>query len=97
MYHATPFDNLGSIVEDGIKRGLDGVYLCKTPEDCCKFLLVRLVKHILVCRVDLKKLKPDKLEESFDHSEAFFKCRAWVYADNIPKQAITQMTEYTYE
>ena len=42
-YHATPFENLESILKDQeVHKGCDGVvYLAKKPEDAVKFLAIR--------------------------------------------------------
>jgi hypothetical protein len=81
-YHATPFENLESILKDQeVHKGCDGVvYLAKKPEDAVKFLAIRGCKKILVFGFMLDE---EKVSESFDHSEAFFKCKAYMYPDNI--------------
>lgn len=83
-YHATPFENLESIMRDQeIRKGCDGVvYLTEKPKDAVKFLAIRGCTKILVLGVDLEE---DMVEESFDHSEAFFKCKAYMYSKNIPQ------------
>lgn len=82
-YHATPFENLESIMKDQeIHRGCDGVvYLTDKPKDAVKFLAIRGYTKILVLGINLEE---DLVEESFDHSEAFFKCKAYMYPENIP-------------
>lgn len=83
-YHATPFENLNSILEKGLKKGFDNIiYLTETPEDSLKFLRVRLVTDILVIQIDLEE---SDVVETFDHSEAFFKCRAFGYPHDIPPE-----------
>lgn len=82
-YHATPFENLESIMvkDQEIRKGCDGVvYLTEKPNDAVKFLVVRGYTKILVIGVDLEE---DMVSESFDHSQAFFKCRAYMYPENI--------------
>lgn len=81
-YHATPFENLESIMKDQeIHRGCDGVvYLTDKPKDAVKFLAIRGCAKILVLGVDLEE---DMVSESFDHSEAFFKCKAYTYPEDI--------------
>lgn len=82
-YHATPYENLPSVLCDGLKPGPDGlVYLCEKPEDCCKFLYVRGCRNILTVRVKVTKRLENTIIETFDHSPDFFKCRA--YASTIP-------------
>jgi RNA:NAD 2'-phosphotransferase (TPT1/KptA family) len=75
MYHATRYENLESIMTEGIRTGFDGlVYLAETPLDAMKFLLIRLVQHIVVFKVIIPE---EDVEETFDHSREFFKCRAF--------------------
>lgn len=96
-YHATPFENLDSIIADGLKRGYDGVvYLAETPEDALKFLRIRFCTDTLVIRVDLEEAE---VEESFDHSQAFFQCRAFMYPHDIPSDEldINSMTRWISE
>ena len=80
-YHATPFSNLNSILEKGIKVGIDGVvYLTEEPDEAVRFVAIRGFKKILVIEVEVEE---DMVEESFDHNFNFFKCKAFVYPNNI--------------
>lgn len=84
FYHATTEKIMEEILKERkIKRSFDGVvYLCKKPLDCCKFLLIRGVKKedIRIIQVDI----PEKsAEESNDHDESFFKCKAYIYGGDI--------------
>ena len=81
-YHATPFENLHSIFTKGILKGIDGVvYLTEKPDEAARFLAIRGYKKILVIEV---VIEDDLVEESFDYSEAFFKCKAYYYPQDIP-------------
>lgn len=92
FYHATPFENLCSIMNKGIHKGIDGVvYLTEKPEDAIKFLIIRGYKEILVCQVVLEE---DLIQESFDHNEKFFKCRAYMYSDDIDPYDIEEFYKY---
>lgn len=92
-YHATPFENLESIMDQGIHRGCDGVvYLTEKPEEATRFLVIRGYIDILVCEVQIEE---DMVEETFDHSEAFFKCRAYGYSEDITPDEITNYLKYT--
>lgn len=93
-YHATPYENLASILDKGIlKSKYDGmVYLTEKPEEAARFLAIRLCRKILVCEVQVEE---DLVEETFDHNEAFFRCRAYGYKDNIEPEAITNFLKYT--
>ena len=91
-YHATPFINLDSILENGIRRSMEGiVYLTTEPEDAVKFVAIRGCKDILVCQVGIEE---DLVEESFDHNEGFFKCRAYVYPQDILPIEIEEFLRY---
>ena len=80
-YHATPFENLNSIFKKGILKGIDGVvYLTEKPEEAARFVAIRGCKKILVIEVEVEDYM---VEESFDHSESFFQCKAYSYPDNI--------------
>lgn len=75
-YHATDYKNLLPILKDGIHTGSDGnVYLCTDPNEAVRFTYIHGVKDNFVFGVELDD---SEVEESFDHSEAFFKCRAYV-------------------
>lgn len=93
-YHATPFENLESILEKGIRRGCDGVvYLTEKPEEAAGFVAIRGHKKILVAGVDIEK---DMVTESFDHSQAFFKCKAYVYPEDISLGEIRGFLQYEF-
>lgn len=80
-YHATPFENLAPIFSEGIKTGCDGViYLANKSEEAARFVAIRGHKKILTIEV---KVDESLVEESFDHSESFFKCKAYLYPKNI--------------
>ena len=89
MWHATDYNNLVSIMENGIITGPDGiVYLCDTEMDAAKFLAVRGCKHILTLEIKIYKKDEAKIRETFDHSQRFFNCKAYGYAGNIPERNI---------
>lgn len=91
-YHATPLVNMASILEEGLKVGCDGIsYLAETPEDALKFVYLRQYKEVLVIEVELDETK---VEETFDHSYAFFKCRAFGYPETVPPKQMTGLTIY---
>lgn len=95
FYHATRVENISSILTLGIQSHLEGVYLCEKPEDALKFLRIRGIKQIAVFEVNIRK-NSKKLVESFDHSYAIFKCRAFIYMDNIPLENITNCVMYQF-
>lgn len=95
-YHATPYENLASIVVDGIKSGMEGVvYLTKERDDAFKFLAIRGCHDILTVEV---LIDSEKVEETFDHSLQFFKCKAFGYKGDIKpcEMIILQMPIVNY-
>ena len=95
-YHATPFENLESIMvkDQEIRKGCDGVvYLTEKPNDAVKFLVIRGYTKILVIGVNLEE---DMVSESFDHSEAFFKCKAYMYPENISIDCFTTVQTFEF-
>lgn len=92
FYHATPYDNLWSILINGLKTGVDGVvYLAETREAALKFICVRCFDPILVIEIELDETH---VEESFDHSYEFFKEKAFVYSKSIPADKLGKMWKY---
>lgn len=90
FYHATHIDNLGNILTKGIEIRGEGVYLADSAFNAAKFLIIRgLVGKIVVFKIKASSLKVTKLKESFDHSEAFFQCKAYLYSENINSTLIS--------
>lgn len=91
-YHATPFENLESIMEKGILKGCDGVvYLTEQPDEAARFVAIHGFKKILVLGVEIEE---DLVNESFDHSFSFFRCRAFYFPEDIPADEITEFLKY---
>lgn len=92
-YHATTHEAAESIFKDDyIKPGVDHcIYLCTDPKDACKFLMVRGHKRMVVFELVLEE---SLVEESFDHSEAFFKCKAYLTWDKIFMNQCTGINLY---
>lgn len=91
-YHATPYENLDSIIDNGLKRGMDNViYLADNPKSAALFVALRGCRDILVVEVKLPK---SKVSESFDHCENFFKCKAFTYNKDIKFEKLTNFTRY---
>ena len=78
FYHATTKEAAASIQKDGVlKAGPFGeVFLCRSPLDACKFLIIRGVLQVSVFEVNLKR---SEVTESHDHSEGFFQCKAYTH------------------
>lgn len=95
LYHATPYSNLSNILDSGIKLGHDGlIYMCEQPIDSVKFLAVRGIKDILVVEVKVPKRLEDTIIETFDHSESFFKCRAFASTEPIGTERLGKFIRY---
>jgi len=93
-YHATPYENLESIMSKGLLKGYDGViYLTEKPEEAARFVAIRGYHKILVIGIEIEE---DKVEESFDHSQVFFKCRAYMYSEDIEPDKLTYLYKYTF-
>lgn len=94
-FHATSYDNLLSIITDGIKTGYDGiVYMCEKEEDAVKFPIIHGISHIVTFKIKIKE--PDKIVETFDHSYNFFQCRCWGFKGNIPADWIEPSKQYKF-
>ena len=92
MYHATDFINLPSIMEKGLFTGCDGViYLCEKPEESLRFIFLHGIKEVLVVKVLIEE---KMLEESFDHNEQYFGCKAYTYGQNIGLDEIDSFLKY---
>ena len=87
-YHATTANKLASITSEGIKPMIDFVYLCETTIDCTKFLQVRMIplEDLRILEVEIDD---SWVEESFDHSYGFFKCKAYLTQHTIEPDKIT--------
>lgn len=86
LYHATTNETADKIIRDwAIKpQGFDKcVFLADNKTSAAMFLALRGAKEITVFEVNSDILDKSKLEESFDHSRTFFKCRAYMYHDKI--------------
>lgn len=80
-YHATSYTNAKGIMKEGIKPGFEGcVYVCETKEDALKFAMVRTFGDIIIFEAYLDE---KYVEETFDHSYGYFKCKAFGYLGHI--------------
>lgn len=93
-YHATSYENLGSILVDGIKASaIDGVvYMTEKEEDAIKFLYIRGCRDIVTFKI--KVADNSKVIETFDHNPVFFKCRCFGYCGDIPCNMIEPSKRY---
>ena len=97
-YHATDYNNLVSILDHGLKASkLDGlVYLAETEEDALKFVVLRRYKKVVTFKIKIYKRDEDKIIETFDHSQRFFKCRSFGYIGNISPDSIIPSKKYEF-
>ena len=74
IYHATNFENLQSILVNGIKPAdwSGETYFANNPSYAAGFLQMRGVQQIVVFAVNTVDLDPNLLEEGSDHAAAFF-------------------------
>lgn len=95
FYHATTTENMEKIAATGIiRKSWDGVvYLCTDPIDACKFLVLRGLRKMCVIETELNE---EDVEESFDHSQAFFKCRAYMHRGDIQFMGTEKVEEFTF-
>lgn len=95
FYHATTPENAISIMWDGVIKSRYGeVFLCKKPSDACKFLAIRGCSKVIVIEVELPE---DAVIESYDHSESFFQCKAYIHNGDIKLTGAEVYTEYTFD
>lgn len=94
-YHATRYENLVSILNEGIRPSADGlVYMCTKEKDAIKFPAVLGVRDILVLEIKIPKSLEKLVSETFDHSETFYKCRAYGYSGVVIPSMIGRMWRY---
>lgn len=95
-YHAAPKETMLKIVGEGvIKKNWGGtVYLCKEAVDACKFLIMRGMKEMSVIEVELKEAD---ISESYDHSQAFFKCKAYMHNGDIQLTGNENVWDYSFD
>lgn len=98
-YHSTSqYNFLGIVSDEKIRTSPEGiVYCCTTPEDCLKFAAVRAFSDAnptVVLKIDV----PDEVEviETFDHSEAFFKCKSYGIVGEVPLDWIDTLESRVY-
>lgn len=95
-YHATSYDNLGSILLNGIYASkYDGlVYMTEKEEDAVKFVLIRGIKHIVTFKIKVKD--SSKVIQTFDHSKEFFKCDCYGYIGDVGPDMIEPSSQYKF-
>lgn len=88
VYHATDYDNLASIIVDGLQPSGEGIFFAEGFEQALAFMFLRNYSPVVVLELEIDE---SELRESFDHSESRFcklfgleSCKAWVYHSPIP-------------
>ncbi len=96
-YHATPKENIFSILKNGIHASFDGlyegVYLCKSPEECLMFFTIwpnSAGKEIAVIPLDLDE---SKIIKGTDHDKRYIPCDSFMYLEDIPANKIPPLNE----
>ena len=81
-YHAATPEIMKKIVDSGvIRRSWDGVvYRCDNAVVAVKLVAIRGAKIVQTIEVELDE---KAVEESDDHCEAFFVCKAYIYGHDI--------------
>ena len=78
MYHATDYNNVISILTNGLKPGYDGiVYMTEKESDAVKFVALRNYEKIVTIRIKILKVDEKDIFETFDHSIKMFGCKAY--------------------
>lgn len=94
-YHATPYSNLLSIINNGINKSIDGiVYMTESEEDAVKFPYVHGCRDILTLKIKIPKSLENNVVETFDHSEQFFKCRCFGFIGDVTPDMIEPSRRY---
>lgn len=96
FYHATTKEAAASIQKDGVLKAgpFREVFLCRSPLDACKFLIIRGVLQVSVFEVNLKR---SEVTESHDHSEGFFQCKAYTHDGDIAVSDRVPVRTYDFQ
>ena len=96
FYHATTAASMTAIRKEGVLRAgsFGEVFFCREPLDACKFLVIRGLRSVEVIEVELDEAA---VEESYDHSESFFGCKAYVHHGDIELCGTEPITEYDFD
>lgn len=95
FYHATTGAAAESILNDGVLKAdaFGEVFLCRTPLDACKFVVIRGVNLVSVLEINIKR---SEVYESHDHSEAFFGCKAYAHHGDITLRGNVPVLTYDF-
>lgn len=97
-YHGTSYSNLLKIIEDGKIKNNNVehvVFLAETKEEAFRFVALRYMSEdIAVIKLELDE---KNIEETFDHSQTFFKARAFGYKGEISVESATNCWKFPIE
>jgi hypothetical protein len=97
-FHGTDYDNIGSILKQGLISKFDGVYLTDSKESAARWIGFRLravgKTRMAIIEVEVPE---DGLEEGIDHSPMMVKLfgvgKSILSPENIPSTAIRNVYE----
>lgn len=97
-YHAQPKSIGQKFLNDmRIHKSIDGgVYLTETAKDAFSFQIYKAIaKHDDLWIFELEGLDGSLIEETFDHNTEFFRCKSYMYLDEIDLHYVDwDITEY---
>ena len=101
LYHSTNYSNLSSILSEGIKKHLEGVYFTDSKESALIFSVLSHKEDVLVIEIDEKDLDENFMSISWDSANErlanLFKVdnfETYVYTKNIEPEIIQNMYHY---
>ena len=77
LWHATDYQNIPNIMAKGIiPNRYNEVFFADNCASAMMFVAMRGHTHIVALPVEFK---PAEVKESFDHSQEFYRCRAYTF------------------
>lgn len=101
LYHSTNYDNLNSILSEGIKKHLEGVYFTDSKESTLIFSVLSHKEDVLVIEIDEEDLDKDFMSISWDSANErlanLFKTdnfETYLYTKSVEPEMIQNMYHY---
>lgn len=101
LYHSTNYSNLSSILSEGIKKHLEGVFFTDSKESALIFSVLSHKEDVLVIEIDEEDLDKDCMSISWDSSNErlanLFKVdnfETYLYTKNVEPEMIQNMYRY---
>lgn len=94
LWHASPYSNLESIVNNGLLTSNGKIFFADKVESAVLFVYMKGEKHIIAFPVEFTE---EEVNESFDHNVDVFKCRCYSVANNIPYSRVIEAEIMEYE